>query len=108
AERAAGVRFEARGGGRVVELTTEGTEHTWAEVIAWDPPHRFVMAWHPNPDPVAASIVEVGFEPTAGGCRLRLEHRAWEEFGPTVGTEARNQYDPGWDGVLGLYLDAAS
>ncbi len=99
-ERAADVRFEPRVGGRVVEIAEDGIEHEWADVIAWDPPQRFVVAWHPTPEPVASSILEVRFESTDGGCRLHLEHRGWEEFGLEAGTEARNGYDPGWDNVL--------
>ncbi len=104
AERATGVRFEGRVGGRVIETTDDGHEHEWADVIAWDPPHRFAMTWHPSIEPVAASIVEVTFESTDGGCTVRLEHRGWEELGHEAGTVARQQYDPGWDGVLGYYL----
>lgn len=104
---ATGVRFEGRVGGRVVEIAADGTEHPWADVIAWDPPHRLAMAWHPTTDPIAASIVEVVFEETPSGCLVRLEHRGWEEFGAEVGTAARDRYDPGWDGVLARYLQSA-
>ena len=97
---ACGVRFEGRVGGRVVELTQDGDEHEWADVIAWDPPHRFVLAWHPNPEPTAASVLEVRFESVDGGTRLNLEHRGWEEFGDDAGRELRAGYDPGWDAVL--------
>lgn len=106
--RCADVRFEGRIGGRVIETTEDGAEHQWADVIAWDPPHRFAMTWHPSIDPVAASIVEVRFESTETGCRLHLEHRGWEEFGQIAGTEARDQYNPGWDGVLGYFTDRSS
>ncbi|MDX1619961.1 MAG: metalloregulator ArsR/SmtB family transcription factor [Nitriliruptorales bacterium] len=44
----AGIRFEGRVGGRVVELTPDGEEHAWADVLAWDPPHRFALSWHPT------------------------------------------------------------
>ena len=43
------IRFEGRIGGPVVEIAADGTEYDWADVIAWDPPHRFALAWHPNP-----------------------------------------------------------
>lgn len=94
------IRFEGRVGGRVVEITPSGDEHAWAEVIAWDPPHRFAMVWHPTIDPTAASVVEVRFAAVDGGTRLDLEHRGWEEFGEALGAELRSQYDPGWDYVL--------
>lgn len=99
------VTVDGRVGGRITETTPDGNSYAWADIIAWDPPHRFVMTWHPRPDPEAASIVEVRFEPTAEGCTLHLEHRAWEELGAELGPKARDQYDPGWDEVLGHYLD---
>ena len=108
ADKASGIRFEGHVGGRVVEVAEDGTEHSWADVIAWDPPHRFVLAWHPSPEPVAATILEVRFEVTAdGGTKLVLEHRGWEELGAETGQAACDQYDPGWDGVLQPYEDLA-
>lgn len=108
AQQATGVRFEGHLGGRVVELVADGAEHVWAEVITWDPPHRLVLAWHPNPEAVAASIVEVRFEPTPDGSTLYLEHRGWEEFGAEAGEAGRAQYEPGWDGVLAEFVEASS
>ena len=99
------VRFEPRVGGRVIEVVEDGTEYSWADVLAWDPPHRFVISWHPNPEPVAASIVEVRFVPSDSGCTLELEHRGWEEFGLEQGTALRDQYGPGWDMVLAPFVE---
>jgi DNA-binding transcriptional ArsR family regulator len=103
---AASVRFEGRVGGRVVEVSPEGTEYVWADVIAWQPPHRFVVAWHPTLTPTAASMLEVRFSPVDAGTRLDLEHRGWEEFGDAA-HEVRGQYDPGWDTVLAPFEEAA-
>ena len=97
---AADVRFEGRTGGHVVELTTSGEEYAWADVLVWQPPARIVLSWHPVVEVVAASTIEVRFEPAAGGCRLRLEHRDWEAFGEGLGRELRAGYEPGWDVVL--------
>lgn len=106
-EAVADIRFDAQVGGRVVEVGSDGTEVAWAEIMAWDPPHRFVLSWHPNPDPIAASVLEVRFTATAdGGTELLLEHRGWEEFGADGG-ELRDGYDTGWDIVLGTYEEAA-
>lgn len=104
AANAVGIRFEGRVGGRVVELTSEGNEFAWADILAWDPPHRFVLAWHPSEEPVAASVLEVRFEASGLGTELHLEHRGWEEFGSTEGTAMRDQYGPGWDSVLDPFL----
>lgn len=94
------VRFDGRIGGSVVEVAPSGEAWSWAEVTAWDPPHRFVLAWHPHPTPAAASTLDVRFTAAAAGCRIDLEHRGWEEFGFELGTSHRDAYDPGWDAVL--------
>lgn len=103
-----GVRFEGRIGGRVVEVTEEGEEYVWAEVIAWDPPHRFVLAWHPQIDPVAASTLEVVFRPIPSGTEVALQHRGWEEFGEEIGYRLREEYDPGWEMVLAPFETASA
>ena len=94
------VRFEGWIGGRVMEVAPTGEEWSWGEVIAWDPPHRFALSWHPHPTPVAASTLEVRFGPEGTGCRVDLEHRGWEEFGFEPGSRHRQAYEPGWDEVL--------
>ncbi len=103
------VRFEEHVGGRVVEVTTDGDEYPWADVIAWDPPHRFVLAWHPSSQPVAATILEVRFGPTpGGGTTIDLIHRGWEELGDESGPTVRDDYSSGWDHVLAPFTSAAS
>lgn len=102
------VRFEGRIGGRVVEILSDGRECSWGEVIAWNPPERFVIAWHPNLEPTAASILEVRFSPRGSSAStLYLEHRGWEEYGDR-GLELREQYEPGWDFVLSGYESVSS
>lgn len=101
------LRFEGRVGGRLIEVARDGTECSWAEVLAWNPPHRFVLSWHPTREPTAASTLEVRFRPAAGGgTELTLEHRGWEEFGAEA-QKLRGQYEPGWDFVLRLFEVAA-
>jgi DNA-binding transcriptional ArsR family regulator len=101
------IRVEGRVGGRVVEVVADGTEHSWADVLAWDPPHRFVLSWHPNPAPIAASRLEVRFRAVAGGTEVTLEHSGWEEFG-TDGPALRDGYETGWDVVLEPFERAAA
>lgn len=101
------VRFEGRVGGRVVEIARDGTECSWADVLAWDPPHRVALAWHPNPEPVAATIVDVRFTAVDGGTQLDLEHRSFEELGDDDGPAARAGYDEGWDPVLDDFVSTA-
>jgi DNA-binding transcriptional ArsR family regulator len=100
------VRFEGRVGGRVTQVLVDGTEHSWADVLAWDPPNRVVLSWHPRIAPTAASRVEVRFRPVDAGTQVVLEHTGWEEFGE-LGTELRDGYAEGWDPVLDRFIAAA-
>lgn len=101
------LRFEERVGGRVIEVARDGAECSWAEVLAWNPPNRFVLSWHPSREPTAASTLEVRFTPAGGGTELTLEHTGWEEFGAEA-QRLREQYEPGWDFVLRLFEKATT
>src|SRR5215467_1202654 len=37
--------FEPRVGGRVYDRGVDGSECAWARVLAYEPPHRFVISW---------------------------------------------------------------
>jgi uncharacterized protein YndB with AHSA1/START domain len=100
----AGVVVEERAGGRVYERSAAGEEADWADVIAWDPPHRLVLRWRVNPER-APTEVEVRFAPDGDRTRVELEHRGWDQAGDARG---RAMYDGGWDTVLGGYTDAFS
>lgn len=93
------LRFEGRVGGRVIEVTADGREYSWADVLAWNPPTRFVLSWHPTTEPVAASRLEVTFRAVQGATEVVLTHSAWEEFGEE-GATLRERYDTGWDLVF--------
>ena len=70
------VTMEPRLGGRLVETWDDGTTEGWAEITAWDPPHRFVLAWECTPAPTE---VELRFRPLGEALtRVELEHRGWE------------------------------
>ena len=100
------LRFEGRVGGRVVEVTAGGQEYSWADVLAWNPPTRFVLSWHPTTEPVAASRLEVTFREVEGGTEVVLVHSAWEEFGEE-GSALRDRYETGWDLVLKQLVEHA-
>ena len=101
------VVFEEQVGGRVFERHHDGTEGEWGQVVAWDPPHRFVMSWFPGHDTSEATELEIRFAPEGDGTRLELEHRGWETLGEKA-TESRAAYDGGWIGVLGFFETAAN
>jgi hypothetical protein len=91
------VVFDERVGGRVYERAADGREADWADVIAWEPPQRFVLRWRVNPVR-GPTEVEVRFTPEGKRTRVDLEHRGWDD------AEGRANYDGGWDRVLGGYV----
>jgi uncharacterized protein YndB with AHSA1/START domain len=104
-DRAGGVGFEE---GRLVERGVDGSECVWGHVLAWDPPERFVMSWHPGQDEDAATEVEVRFTPDGDGTRVEVEHRGWERFGDSAMLRRRGYVGPGaWGHVLDHYAGAA-
>ena len=42
--------IEPRVGGRCYSRQVDGTDSDWGQILAWDPPHRFVLAWQINSD----------------------------------------------------------
>jgi uncharacterized protein YndB with AHSA1/START domain len=94
---------EEHEGGRVYEVNKDGTEAPWGTVLTWEPPHRFMMTWHPGYDSNMATELEVLFESEGEGTRLDLIHRNWENLAERA-KETREGYLTGWDFVLGQYL----
>ena len=60
------VVFEEHEGGRVYEVMSDGTEGTWATILAWDPPRRLVLAWKPNLTDNPPTELEVTFVADGG------------------------------------------
>jgi uncharacterized protein YndB with AHSA1/START domain len=101
------VVFEPRAGGRLYEITSHGVEAEWAEVLAFEPPGRLLLAWKPNDRREPPTEVEVRFEPDGDGTVVSLEHRGWERLGGR-GAEARSGYDAGWRVPLERFVAAAA
>jgi uncharacterized protein YndB with AHSA1/START domain len=87
---------------RVYERLADGTEHDWADINAWEPPNRFLLAWRVNPEKTGTEV-EVRFSADGEETRVDLEHRGWEKRGASE----RADYDGGWDFVLGKFVGAA-
>jgi uncharacterized protein YndB with AHSA1/START domain len=94
-------------GGRLYERTTKGEELEWAHVTAFEPPHRFVLAWNPSREERPRTEIEVTFTDEDGKTRVDLEHRGWANLGEQAG-EMRQGYDSGWSSVLAGYGESAS
>jgi len=95
--------FEPEVGGEVYELSTAGDRGYWATVLEWDPPNRLVLAWNILRADVAPTEVEVRFLSDGKRTRVELEHRGWEALGDD-GAAKRDDYDTGWDFVLGRFV----
>jgi uncharacterized protein YndB with AHSA1/START domain len=102
---------EGRLGGRCYSEQADGTECDWGCVLAWEPPHRIVIAWQINgdwkyePDLQKSSEVEVCFTPEPDGRTLvTLEHRHLDRIGSKA-SDARAMLESpnGWGGTLALY-----
>jgi uncharacterized protein YndB with AHSA1/START domain len=97
------VGFELDEGGLVYEQ--KGDHHAvWAEVLLWEPPHRFILNWHPGREAESGGTLEVRFKNLGEGCQVKLTHSGWEKYGSKA-VEMRKGYSSGWDYVLGLYAN---
>jgi uncharacterized protein YndB with AHSA1/START domain len=104
------VVIEPRAGGRWYEKGADGSEHPWGRVIAYQPPHRLVLAWQLTRefvyDAEFETTVEVRFEATADGTRVHFEHRDLERMGADA-VETFEGMDGGWGMLLELFKDEA-
>jgi uncharacterized protein YndB with AHSA1/START domain len=102
-----GVTVERRTGGRVYETWADGTEVTWGELLAWEPPERFVMTWTMTPAPTEVELMFTALGPRL--TRVAVEHRGWEaltqeQLGEDCvlpGGYAGGSYATGWALILG-------
>jgi uncharacterized protein YndB with AHSA1/START domain len=104
--------IEGRAGGRCYSEQVDGTDCDWGQVLVWEPPRRFVLAWQIThtfgyePDLAKSSEVEVRFTPVAGGStRVDLEHRHFERHGAGAAAMRTAVDAPnGWTTILQLYV----
>ncbi len=99
------VTFEPRVGGAVLEWDRGGRNARWGTLLAWDPPHRFVMTWHPGRPEATAQQLEVTFTAQGNETLVQVEHRGWQALLERA-AEARSGYDGGWPKVLASFQAA--
>ena len=100
------VEFQPLAGGKVLEHLSNGQVLPWGEVLVWEPPDRFVLAWKPNSNANPSTELEVRFTAQPDGTLVELEHRGWERLGD-VALAARGSYGEGWSISLGRFREAA-
>jgi uncharacterized protein YndB with AHSA1/START domain len=105
------VVIEPRVGGRWYELGEDGSQCQWGKVLAWEPPHRLLLAWQINGewkyDAALVTEVEVNFIADGGGTRVEVEHRHLERMGDSA-EAARQAVDSpgGWSGLLTAFAQS--
>ena len=92
--------LEPQVGGRFYERRGDGTEYDIGRVTSYQPPSLVAFSWR-APSWEVTTQVEVRFSAEAGGTRIELEHRGWEQSAKT--RENRGNYDTGWGTILGHY-----
>ena len=113
ADRVRDVTLEQREGGRVYETWDDGTEVDWGELLAWQPPERFVMTWKIFSVATEVELTFAELGPTL--TRVAVEHRGWEQLTDEElardcaleGGYLGGAYREGWARILGLFAAAA-
>jgi uncharacterized protein YndB with AHSA1/START domain len=94
------VYIEPRAGGRIYERATAGAEHTWGEVVIWDPPRHLAYHWYLGSSAERPSRVDARFTDLGDGrTHVAVTHRGPELVGELW---ARNSpiYTASWDQLL--------
>jgi uncharacterized protein YndB with AHSA1/START domain len=103
------IEFQPRAGGQVLETMSNGRTLPWGDVLEWEPPVRFVLAWNPSFSERPPTEVEVRFTAGPDGTLVELEHRGWERLGPDVGVaRLHDAYGSGWVPTLERFRAAAA
>jgi uncharacterized protein YndB with AHSA1/START domain len=87
-------------GGRIYEVSNAGVEHEWGVILAWEPGSLLEATWYPGLPPQHATHLLIRFVAEGDRTRVTLVHDGWEARG-VIGPEMRENYDAGWDLVLG-------
>ncbi len=93
--------------GRFYERASDGTELDLGRVIAWEAPHRLLLAFYVGTDMAHPTEVEVRFTPEGDGTRVGIRHNPtdrsaelWHQRAPA--------YERSWQIVLAALKAAAT
>jgi uncharacterized protein YndB with AHSA1/START domain len=91
---------EPRVGGRIYEVSGDGRQFDWGEVLVYEPGRRFAMTWQLGRPRAQSGDVDVIFEATAvDTCRVTLTHSGWERMGEHA-SQMRQGYNNGWETIM--------
>lgn len=97
------VFLEGRVGGRLYERSSDGVEHPWGEVIAWEPPRLLVYDWFLGSSSTLPTRVEVRFSADGPGHTLiAVTHRGPELVGE-LWARTSHRFTAAWEHVLEAY-----
>jgi hypothetical protein len=96
------VVFEPHPGGRIYERDRSGAEHTWGEVLVWDPPSRLECLWHLAFPRAEATRLSITFTEANGETVVRLEQTGWDALGE-AGRIRRQRTVAAWTQVTGVF-----
>jgi uncharacterized protein YndB with AHSA1/START domain len=106
--------FECREGGRWYEISEDGSECDWGNILIWAPPSRLVIAWQIDGewqyDPDFVTEIEVTFTADGASCtRVDIEHRNLDRYGAAAAKVFRDiGSDGGWPMLLDLFAKEAA
>jgi len=89
------VEFQTFVGGQVLEHMSNGQTLPWGEILVYEPPARFVLAWKPTFAERPPTEVEVMFSARGDHTLVELEHRKWERLEGDL-EELKTGYSEGW------------
>ncbi len=95
------VTIDPRMRGQITERHSDGSEHDWGEVIAWDPPAKVAFSFTLAQDRTVPSVVRATFVPSDEGTRMTFEHDGWNE----LNAEARGKFNE-WPHLLERFVEA--
>ncbi|MFA6956677.1 MAG: SRPBCC domain-containing protein [Thermoanaerobaculia bacterium] len=99
--------FEAKEGGEIYEITGDDEPHLWGTVEECVDGESLVFSWHPGREAATAQEIEVLFDPDGELTHVELVHSGWENYGEGA-EEMRDNYDGGWQFVLGECFRSAA
>lgn len=104
------VVIEPKVGGRIFEVSEDGTESEWGHVKQYEPGHLLVLAWQLDAnwefDANFSVDVRVTFTAAEDGTDVRLEHCNLEKYGAETDMVRQSIGSAGgWTGILAQYCD---
>ena len=105
--------LEPRAGGRLYDRGVNGATCDWGGVLAFEPPHRLILAWNISPhwqlesDASHASEIEITFTALDDAhTRVDLVHRYLDRHGDGwQGLRGGLEAPEGWPLYLGRYIE---